>query len=90
MLASRPEVLWEPLPRDLTDLAERLDDWTAVSATLQTASMPCLHVARCRGPGEGGAVSAARTSPEIKGSRIEGEGRRELGENREVAHVQRR
>lgn len=45
LLSLRPEVLSAPRPRDLRDLAARLDDPYAVATVLRTATLSCLQVA---------------------------------------------
>lgn len=45
LLRRRPDVVAEPRPRDLGDLAARLDDPYSVGQVLRTATLPCLQVA---------------------------------------------
>lgn len=45
LLSVRPEVLRAPQPRDLRELAARLDDPYAVAGVLRTATLACLQVA---------------------------------------------
>lgn len=45
LLSVRPEVLWQPLPRNLGELAERLERPHSVAAVLQSAPLPCLQLA---------------------------------------------
>jgi hypothetical protein len=45
LLTLRPDTLFEPAPRDLRELAERLDSPDSVSAVLHTAPLPALQLA---------------------------------------------
>jgi hypothetical protein len=45
LLRLRADVVLPPVPRDLRELAERLDDPASLSAVLQTAELPALQVA---------------------------------------------
>jgi hypothetical protein len=45
LLRLRPDVLAPPLPRDLRELAERLDDVTSAAAALADATLPTLQAA---------------------------------------------
>ncbi len=45
LLRRRPDVMAEPRPDDLRDLAARLDDPWSVADALQVAPLPCLQVA---------------------------------------------
>jgi hypothetical protein len=45
LLGLRPDTLFEPAPRDLRELAERLDSPDSVSAVMHTAPLPALQLA---------------------------------------------
>lgn len=45
LLALRPDVVWTPLPRDLRELVERLEDPHSVAPVLRAAPLPAIQAA---------------------------------------------